>query len=111
MLNHNGEVAECTGDNIFLVKKGVLRTPPLKAGALEGVTRNAVMELAGMANIPVQETTLTRHDVYVCDECFLTGTAAEVIAVVKCDGRVLGTGKPGPMTRQLREAFHKLARS
>ena len=111
MLNVNGEVAEWTGDNIFLVKKGVLRTPPLKAGALEGVTRNAVIELANEAGIPMQETTLTRHDVYVADECFLTGTAAEVIAVVKCDGRVRGTGKPGPVTKQLREAFHKLARS
>ncbi len=110
MLNQNGEVAECTGDNIFLVKQGVLRTPPLSAGALEGVTRNAVIELANEAGIPLQETTLTRHDVYIADECFLTGTAAEVIAVVKCDGRVLGTGKPGPVTKQLREAFHKLAR-
>ena len=110
MLNQNGEVAECTGDNLFIVKKGELRTPPLHAGVLEGVTRNAVMELAAQANIPMHETTLTRHDVYTADECFLTGTAAEVIAVVKCDGRVLGTGKPGPITKRLREAFHKLAR-
>ena len=108
MLNHNGEVAECTGDNIFLVKKGVLRTPPIDAGILEGVTRNAVIELARAAAIPVQETTLTRHDVYAADECFLTGTAAEVIAVVKADGRTIGTGKPGPITRQLRERFQQL---
>jgi branched-chain amino acid aminotransferase len=110
MLNHKGEVAECTGDNVFLVRHGVLKTPPLDAGILEGVTRNAVIELAGAADIPVQETPLTRHDVYTADECFLTGTAAEVIPVVKCDGRVIGSGKPGPITRQLRERFHALTR-
>jgi branched-chain amino acid aminotransferase len=110
MLNHNGEVAECTGDNIFVVKHGVLRTPHLVAGILEGVTRNAVIELAREAKIPVQEMALTRHDVYSADECFLTGTAAEVVAVVKCDGRPIGNGKPGPITRQLREQFHQLAR-
>lgn len=110
MLNHNGEVAECTGDNIFLVKRGVLRTPHLVAGMLEGVTRNAVLELAREAKIPVQEMALTRHDVYSADECFLTGTAAEVVPVVKCDGRPIGNGKPGPITRQLRERFHQLAR-
>jgi branched-chain amino acid aminotransferase len=111
MLNHKGEVAECTGDNIFLLKRGVLRTPPLDAGILEGVTRNAVIELARAANIPVEETALTRHDVYAADECFLTGTAAEVIPVVKCDERVIGSGRPGPVTRQLRERFQQLVRS
>jgi branched-chain amino acid aminotransferase len=110
MLNHKGEVAECTGDNVFLVKRGVLQTPPLDAGILEGVTRNTVIELARAADIPVQETALTRHDVYAADECFLTGTAAEVIPVVKCDGRPIGSGKPGPVTRQLRERFHQLTR-
>jgi branched-chain amino acid aminotransferase len=110
MLNHKGEVAECTGDNIFVVKRGVLKTPSVDAGILEGVTRNAVMELARAANIPVQETTLTRHDVYTADECFLTGTAAEVIPVVKCDGRPIGPGKPGPITKQLRDRFHQLTR-
>jgi branched-chain amino acid aminotransferase len=110
MLNHKGELAECTGDNIFLVHKGTLRTPPSEAGILEGVTRNAVLELARAAKIPVHETALTRHDVFAADECFLTGTAAEVIPVVKCDGRVIGAGKPGPITRRLREAFHQLAR-
>lgn len=110
MLNHNGEVAECTGDNIFLVKRGVLRTPHLVAGILEGVTRNAVIELAHEAKIPVQSMALTRHDIYSADECFLTGTAAEVVPVVKCDGRTIGNGKPGPVTRQLRERFHQLAR-
>lgn len=110
MLNHKGEIAECSGDNIFLVKHGVLRTPSLEAGILEGVTRNAVIELARQANIAVQEMPLTRHDVYAADECFLTGTAAEVIAVVKCDARTIGTGKPGPITRQLRERFQQLVR-
>jgi branched-chain amino acid aminotransferase len=110
MLNHKGEVAECTGDNIFLVKHGVLKTPPIDAGILEGISRNAVIELAREANIPVMETALLRHDVYIADECFLTGTAAEVIPVVKCDGRIIGTGKPGPITRQLRERFHALTR-
>jgi branched-chain amino acid aminotransferase len=111
MLNHKGEVAECTGDNIFLVKHGTLKTPPLDAGVLEGITRNAVLELAQQANIPAQEVTLTRHDVYTADECFLTGTAAEVIPVVKVDGRPIGTGKPGPITRQLRERFQQLVRA
>jgi branched-chain amino acid aminotransferase len=111
MLNAAGEIAECTGDNIFVVKKGELRTPPLHAGILEGVTRNAVMELARSAGVPVREMDLTRHDVYAADECFLTGTAAEVIAVVKCDGRPVGNGKPGPLTRQLRERFQALVRA
>lgn len=108
MLNHKGEVAECSGDNIFIVKRGVLKTPSIDAGILEGVTRNAVIELAKQAGIAVQEMALTRHDIYAADECFLTGTAAEVIPVVKCDGRALGTGKPGPITQKLLEAFHKL---
>jgi branched-chain amino acid aminotransferase len=111
MLNHNGEIAECSADNIFLVRRGILKTPPCEAGALEGITRGAILELAHDADIPVQETTLTRHDVYVADECFLTGTGAEVIPVVKCDARVIGTGKPGPITRQLRERFQQLTRA
>ena len=110
MLNVNGEVAECTADNIFLVKRGVLKTPPTHAGILEGVTRDFVIELARAADVPFQEATLTRHDVYAADECFLTGTGAEIIPVVKCDGRVLGPGKPGPITRQLRERFHQAVR-
>jgi len=110
MLNHKGEVAECTGDNVFLVKHGLLRTPPIDAGILEGITRNAVMELARAAGITVQEIALTRHDVFTADECFLTGTAAEVIPVIKCDGRAIGTGKPGPVTKQLRERFQGLTR-
>src|SRR5215831_12579650 len=110
MLNHKGEVAECTGDNIFVVKRGVLLTPPVDAGILEGVSRAAVIELARADNIPVRETALLRHDVYAADECFLTGTAAEVVPIIKCDKRVIGTGRPGPVTRLLHERFHQLAR-
>lgn len=110
MLNHKGEVAECTGDNLFVVKNGLLKTPPPDAGILEGITRNLVIELAEKAGIPFREATLTRHDVYVADELFLTGTAAEVIAVTKVDGRVIGDGKQGPLTKRLREAFTKAIR-
>jgi branched-chain amino acid aminotransferase len=110
MLNHKGEVAECTGDNVFVIKHGVIRTPPTDAGILEGVTRDVVMELARAANIPLIEATLTRHDIYAAEEMFLTGTAAEVIAVTECDGRVIGSGKQGPVTKQLREAFIRLTR-
>jgi branched-chain amino acid aminotransferase len=110
MLNHKGEVAECTGDNIFIVSRGILKTPPVDAGILEGITRNAVIRLAREAKIAVAETTLLRHDIYVADECFLTGTAAEVVPVTSLDGRRIGTGKPGPITRDLLERFRKLTR-
>lgn len=108
MLNHKGEVAECTGDNIFLVTNGVITTPPTDAGILEGITRDAVIELAIEAGITVKEVGLTRHDVYIADECFLTGSAAEVIPVVKVDNRPIGDGKPGPVTRGLMEKFHEM---
>lgn len=111
MLNHKGEVAECTGDNIFLVSQGELLTPPIDAGILEGITRDAVIELAQQAGISVRQIPLTKHDVYVADECFLTGSAAEVIPVVKVDSRVIGDGKPGPITLDLTERFHRLTRS
>ena len=111
MLNHKGEIAECSGDNIFLVKHGILRTPPCDAGILEGITRNTVIELARQAGLSIEETALTRHDVFIADECFLTGTAAEIIPVTKCDARPIGSGKPGPITRQLRDAFFRLARA
>ena len=111
MLNHKGEVAECTGDNIFLVRNGALLTPPLDAGILGGITRQAVIELAQESGIEVLKVSLTKHDVYVADECFLTGTAAEVISVVKVDNRSIGTGKPGPVTLELKKQFHELARS
>jgi branched-chain amino acid aminotransferase len=111
MLNHKGEVAECTGDNIFIVKKRALLTPPPDAGILEGITRNAVMRLAAQAGIDVREAVLTRHDVYSADECFLTGTAAEIVPVVSLDGRPIGTGEPGPMTTRLLRMFRELTRS
>ena len=111
MLNHKGEVAECTGDNIFAVRRGALHTPSIDAGILEGITRDAVIELARKAGIAVFERAMDRHDIYTADECFLTGTAAEVIPVVECDGRPIGPGKPGPITLDLRERFHALVRS
>ncbi|MEZ6071743.1 MAG: branched-chain-amino-acid transaminase [Pirellulales bacterium] len=111
MLNTKGEVAECTGDNIFVVRDGVLRTPPTDAGILEGITRDVVIELAGEAGLPVREVALTRHDVYVANECFLTGSAAEVVPVVKVDNRVIGSGEPGPITRDLIARFRQLTRS
>jgi branched-chain amino acid aminotransferase len=110
MLNHKGEISECSGDNIFLVKSATLFTPPIDAGILKGITRDAVIDLARQAQIRVDEVSLTRHDVFVADECFLTGTAAEIIPVVKCDSRVIGNGKPGPVTKRLHEAFHRLTR-
>lgn len=110
MLNTKGEVAECTGDNIFLVHNGELLTPPTDAGILEGVTREAVMELAVDSNREVREVPLARHDVYIADECFLTGTAAEVVPVVKVDNRPIGAGVPGPVTRDLMERFKRLTR-
>ncbi len=110
MLNHKGEVAECTGDNIFIVKHGRLMTPPIDAGILEGITRNAVLELARQANIETAEIAMTRHDLFVADECFLTGSAAEVIPAVKLDGRVIGNGKPGPVTLRLNAMFKELVR-
>jgi branched-chain amino acid aminotransferase len=110
MLNHKGEVAECTADNLFLVKRGVLKTPPPDAGILEGITRGIVLELARAAGIPAQEVALTRHDVFIADELFLTGTGAEIIAVTKVDSRPIGNGKPGPITRQLRERFQVLVK-
>lgn len=108
MLNHKGEVAECTGDNIFIVTKGILQTPPPDAGILEGITRNAVMDLAREAGVLVEERTMTRHDIFIADECFLTGTAAEIVPVVSLDGRTIGTGKPGPVTLDLLKRFRAL---
>ena len=110
MLNHKGEVAECTGDNIFVVRSGTLVTPPSDAGILEGITRGAVIELAAAAKIDCQEKTLVRHDLYTADECFLTGTAAEVIPVVEIDSRSIGNGVPGPITKRLTADFHLMVR-
>jgi len=110
MLNHKGEVAECTGDNIFIVKNRELHTPSVDAGILEGITRDAVIDLARAAGIKVVERVMDRHDVYTADEIFLTGTAAEVIPVVECDARTIGAGKPGPITKDLLVRFHRLVR-
>jgi branched-chain amino acid aminotransferase len=111
MLNAEGFVSECTGDNIFIVKGGQLSTPPLSAGALYGITRQVVMELAREDGLTVTEPNLTRYDTFIADECFLTGTGAELIPVVKIDGRVIGTGKPGPVTKRLVSQYHALTKS
>ncbi|MFA7467503.1 MAG: branched-chain-amino-acid transaminase [Desulfotomaculaceae bacterium] len=111
MLNQEGYVAEATGDNIFLVKKGKLITPPVYVGLLEGVTRNAVMDLARARGIEVQEKVFTRHDMYNADEFFLTGTAAELIPCVKVDGRPIGTGQPGPLFQSLLHDFRELTKT
>ncbi len=111
MLNADGYVAECTGDNVFIVKGDKLFTPPLYAGALYGITRGVAIELAEAAGLTVEETNLTRYDCYNADECFLTGTGAEVIPVVKIDGRVIGTGQPGVTSKKLIKAYHTLTNS
>jgi len=109
MYNHEGYVAEATGDNVFIVKNGVIYTPPVEAGALEGITRGVVIKLAKKEKLLVVEKNLTRFDLYVCDEFFLTGTAAEVIGIVGIDGRIVGDGRPGPVTELLRKKFFKYA--
>lgn len=111
MLNEQGYVAECTGDNVFVVKNGALFTPPISSGALAGVTRGVVFELASELGIPISEPNMTRYDIYTADECFLTGTAAEIIPAVKLDTRPIGTGRPGPITARLIERFHQLTAS
>jgi len=108
MLNFNGRVAECTADNIFMFKNGELETPDLMQGALGGITRAAVLELAATAGIPARETVLGLHDFYNSDECFLTGTGAEVMPVVSIDGRTIGDGTPGKMTLEMLERFREL---
>ncbi len=117
MLNHQGYVAECTGDNIFMVKnmknakkKSVLMTPPVHLGALKGITRQAIIDISVKKRIPFEEKILTRHDLFNADEVFLTGTAAEVIPVVNIDGRKIGNGKPGKVTKVLLQAFHAATR-
>jgi branched-chain amino acid aminotransferase len=110
MLNAEGYVAECTGDNLFIVKEGKLLTPPLSAGALYGITRQVVMQLAADSGVDVMEPNLTRYDVFNADECFLTGTGAEIVPVVKVDGRIIGNGKPGALTRKLVSDYHSLTK-
>jgi branched-chain amino acid aminotransferase len=111
MLNNEGYVVECSGDNIFILKDGVLITPPIYLGALEGITRQVVMEIAVSLNIKVEEKAFTRHEVFNSFECFLTGTAAEIVPVVKVDGRQINDGKPGKITIKLMEEYRKLTRS
>lgn len=108
ILNDLGLVAECTGDNVFVIRDGFITTPPITAGALPGITRAAVIDIAKELGIPLAERDLSRHDIYTCDECFLTGTAAEVIAATKLDQRVLGTGKPGPITQKIIARFREI---
>jgi len=110
MLNDAGNVAECTADNVFIVKRGQIFTPPVAAGALRGITRSVVFEIAAELGVKVRETDITRHDVFVADECFLTGTAAEIVPVVKADGRSIGSGKPGPITARIVARFRQVTR-
>jgi len=110
MLNQEGYVAEGTSDNVFIFRNGVLITPPLSAGILEGITRESVLQLAGPLGIQTREELFTRHDLYTADECFLTGTAAELIPVIKADGREIGEGVPGEAYKQLFAAFKELTR-
>lgn len=110
MLNDAGNIAECTADNVFIIKKGQIFTPPISAGALRGITRAVVFEIAAELGIRITETDISRHDVFVADECFLTGTAAEVIPVIKADGRTVGTGKPGSITSRMIARFRELVR-
>jgi len=110
MLNSEGYVAECTGDNLFIVKRATLLTPPVYLGSLRGITRDVIFDLAKAIKIPVREEVLTRHDLFNADECFLTGTAAEAIPVVKIDGRKIGDGKPGKITLKLIRKFHRLTK-
>jgi branched-chain amino acid aminotransferase len=111
MLNEAGNVAECTADNVFIIKRGQIFTPPIAAGALRGITRSVVFDIAAELGLKITETDITRHDVFVADECFLTGTAAEVIPVVKADGRMIGSGKPGSITTRVIGRFREMTRA
>jgi branched-chain amino acid aminotransferase len=110
MLNEAGNVAECTADNVFIIKHGQIFTPPISAGALRGITRSVVFDIAAELGLKISETDITRHDVFVADECFLTGTAAELIPVIKADGRMIGNGKPGSITTRMIGRFRELTR-
>lgn len=111
MLNDAGNVSECTADNVFIIKHGHIFTPPITAGALRGITRSVVFEIAAELGLKIAETDLTRHDVFIADECFLTGTAAEIIPVIKADGRLIGNGKPGPISTRMIGRFRELTRA
>ena len=110
MLNEAGNVAECTADNVFIIKRGQIFTPPISAGALRGITRAVVFDIAAELGLRISEIDITRHDVFVADECFLTGTAAEIIPVIKADSRVIGTGKPGPISTRMIARFREITR-
>ena len=111
MLNEQGYVAECTGDNVFIVKKGEVITPPVSDGSLDGITRQVIFDLCGELGISIREASLTRYDIYTADESFLTGTAAETIPMVMLDEREIGNGRPGELSLKLIDAFRKLVRS
>jgi branched-chain amino acid aminotransferase len=111
MLNAQGFVAECTGDNVFVIKNGHIYTPTVASGALDGITRRAVIGIVQGMGIPLHEVQMTRFDIYTADECFLTGTAAEALPAYMLDSREIGSGKPGPITLQIIEAFQNLANS
>ncbi len=111
MLNDQGLVAECTGDNVYTVRDGKITTPPLSAGALDGITRRVVFEIAAELGIPMCDREMTRHDIFTADECFLTGTAAEVIAAVKLDQRIIGDGKPGAITQRIIKRFREITQT
>jgi len=110
MLNDAGNVAECTADNVFVIKRGHIFTPPITAGALRGITRSVVFEIAAELGLKITETDITRHDVFIADECFLTGTAAEIIPVIKADGRLIATGQPGPISTRMIARFREMTR-
>lgn len=111
MYNHEGYVAEASADNVFIVREGVICTPPVSSGSLDGITRAIIMKLAKEEGISIVEKNLTRFDLYTCNEFFLTGTGAEVIGIINIDGRVIGDGKPGEITKMLRRKFFEYARS
>jgi len=111
MLNEQGFVTECTADNIFIIKRGEIFTPPVSAGALAGITRSVVFDLAGELGLKISEPNMTRYDIYTADECFLTGSGAEIIPAVRLDSREIGNGKPGPVTAKLIARFHELTQT
>jgi branched-chain amino acid aminotransferase len=111
MLNSNGDEAKCTGDNIFIVKDGIVYTPTVASGSLYGITRRVVIELVEQAGLPLREVEMSRYDLYTADEMFLTGTAAEVVPVREYDKRLIGDGKPGEITKQMLTAFRELVES
>ena len=110
MLNDQGYVAECTADNVFIVYKGELITPAASQGALKGITRSTIIDIGKVLDLPVREADMTRYDIWCADECFLTGSGAEVIPVVKLDGRVIGAGTPGPITQRIMNSFRQRVR-